>query len=66
MECSKLAAVRLHQETQAQGNTGRCSILRDFLRPLRQEHRRLGQLTSRFETTPRGAGASRLGAFWQH
>ena len=51
-ECPELTAVRLCQEIQVQGYAGRCSVLRDFLRPLRQEHRRLGQLTVRFEAAP--------------
>jgi hypothetical protein len=52
VECPELTAVRLLQEIQAQGYAGRCAILRAFLRPRRQEHRRLGQLTVRFETAP--------------
>jgi transposase len=52
IECPELTGVRLYQGIQAQGYSGRCSILRDFLRPLRQDHRRLGQLTVRFETAP--------------
>jgi transposase len=63
MECPELTAVRLFQEIQAQGYAGRCSILRDFLRPLRQEHRRLGQLTVRFETAPGEQGQVDWGHF---
>jgi transposase len=62
-ECSELTAVRLYQEIQAQGYPGRCSILRDFLRPLRQEHRRWGQLTVRFETAPGEQGQVDWGHF---
>jgi transposase len=39
-------------ESQAQGYAGRGSILRECLRPRRQEHRRLGPLRVRFETAP--------------
>jgi transposase len=63
MECPELSAVRLCQEIQAQGYAGRCSILRDFLRPLRQERRRLGQLTVRFETVPGEQGQVDWGHF---
>jgi transposase len=63
LECPGLTAVRLCQEIQAQGYAGRCSILRDFLRPLRQEHRRLGQLTVRFETAPGEQGQVDWGHF---
>jgi transposase len=63
VECPELTAVRLFQEIQAQGYPGRCSILRAFLRPLRQEHRRLGQLTVRFETAPGEQGQIDWGHF---
>jgi transposase len=63
VECPELTAVRLYQEIQAQGYPGRCSILRVFLRPLRQEHRRLGQLTVRFETAPGEQGQVDWGHF---
>lgn len=62
-ECPELTAVRLYQEIQAQGYPGRCAILRDFVRPLRQEHRRLGQLTVRFETAPGEQGQVDWGHF---
>jgi transposase len=62
-ECPELTAVRLYQEIQAQGYPGRCSILRAFVRPLRQEHRRLGQLTVRFETAPGEQGQVDWGHF---
>jgi transposase len=55
-ECPELTAVRLYQEIQAQGSPGRCSIPRALVRPLRQEHRRLGQRTVRFEPAPGGQG----------
>jgi transposase len=61
--CPELTAVRLYQEIQPQGYTGQCSILRDFLRPLRQEHRRLGKLTVRFETAPGQQGQVDWGHF---
>jgi transposase len=54
--CPELTAVRLYQEIQAQGSPGRCSIPRALVRPLRQEHRRLGQRTVRFEPAPGGQG----------
>jgi transposase len=63
MECPELTTVRLYQESQPQGYAGRCSILRDFLRPRRQEHRRLGQLTVRFETAPGEQGQVAWGHF---
>ena len=59
----ELTAVRLYQEIRTQGYTGQCSILRDFLRPLRQEHRRLGKLTVRFETAPGQQGQIDWGHF---
>jgi transposase len=62
-ECPELTAVRLYQEIQAQGYPGRSSILRDFLRPLRQDHRRWGQLTVRFETAPGEQGQIDWGHF---
>jgi transposase len=63
VECPELTAVRLFQEIQPQGYAGRCSILRAFLRPLRQEHRRLGQLTGRVETAPGEQGQIDWGHF---
>jgi transposase len=50
--CPELTAVRRYQEIQAQSYAGRGSIRRAFRRPLRQEPRRWGQLTVRFETAP--------------
>jgi transposase len=63
VECPELTAVRLYDEIQAQGYSGRCSILRDFLRPLRREQRRRGQLTVRFETAPGQQGQVDWGHF---
>ena len=51
-ECPELTAVRLYQEIQAQGYPGRSSILRDFLRPLRQDHRRSVRDGATFEIVP--------------
>lgn len=45
-----ISGVRLFEEIQTQGYTGACSILRDFLRPLRAQHAH--DLTVRFETLP--------------
>jgi len=51
-ECPELTGTRLWQELQGQGDTGGPSMLRDCLCPLRQEQRRIGKLTVRFETAP--------------
>ncbi len=45
-------AVVLYEELRAQGYPGRISILRDHLRPQRQELRRQREATVRFETAP--------------
>lgn len=45
-----ISGVRLYEEIQTQGYTGEISILRDFLRPLRDQHAH--DLTVRFETLP--------------
>jgi transposase len=45
-------AVVLADELRAQGYQGGLTRLRDFLRPLRQEHRRQQEATVRFETEP--------------
>ena len=55
-ECPELTGVRLYREIQAQGYPGRYSILRDFVRPLRQEHRRLGQRPSGLRRPPASRG----------
>lgn len=47
-----LNAVVLLEEIAARGYTGKVSILRDFLRPLRQELVRQREATVRFETGP--------------
>ncbi len=47
-----LNASVLDEEIRAQGYQGRLSILREFLRPLRQEQRRVREAAERFETGP--------------
>jgi len=67
--CPELSATRLWQEISVQGYQGRFSILRDFVRPLRQEHRRVGKLTVRFETLPGQQGQvdwGHFGTIWHH
>lgn len=49
-EFPALSGVRLFEEIQAQGYTGRMTILKDFLHPLRAQIYR--DLTVRFETMP--------------
>lgn len=47
-----LPATVLLREIRAQGYRGEITTLKDFVRPLRAERRRLAALTVRFETTP--------------
>ena len=48
----ELPATVLLREIRTQGYPGQITLLKDFVRPLRQEQRRLQELTVRYETAP--------------
>ncbi len=48
----ELPATVLLRELQAQGYEGKITVVKDFVRPLRAERKRLQELTVRFETPP--------------
>lgn len=48
----ELPATVLLREIRSQGYGGQITILKDFIRPLRRERRRLEELTVRYETAP--------------
>jgi transposase len=48
----ELPATVLLREIRARGYTGQITVVKDFVRPLRAERRRLEELTVRFETEP--------------
>lgn len=49
---SELHATVLLREIRAQGYAGEITLIKDFIRPLRAERRRLKELTVRYETAP--------------
>lgn len=61
-ETPELTATVLLREIRAQGYEGQITILKDFVRPIRAERRRLRELTVRFETAP----GEQMQADWGH
>lgn len=51
-EVPELHATVLLREIRAQGYAGEITLVKDFIRPLRSERRRLKELTVRYETAP--------------
>ncbi len=61
-------AVVLNEEIATRGYTGKLTLVRDWLRPLRQEQRRQSEAAPRFETAPGHQGQVDWGDFgriWQ-
>jgi len=59
----ELEATVLLREIRAQGYRGQITLIKDFIRPLRAERRRLEELTVRFETAPGVQGQVDWGEF---
>lgn len=58
-----LPATVLLRELHARGYTGQVTLIKDFVRPIRAERRRLQELTVRYETVPGEQGQVDWGEF---